>query len=200
MKYYQASLVKLASTLTDDKKIKVETLEKQFLMQHRYFSKTWLMLTKNQKNQVLKTIVNGKGVIPDEKMDSINALLKQPEDGVFFSKGEFFTMLKRQAVDGDDYENSKKLYILPKMRNLSDLNDLYNARNVILLLEIIENGFQEMQNECRYNPRKINSSSKLSGCIQSEQSKIILALPTNNKQMETFEKTLSGGFSFVNTW
>ena len=200
MKYYQASLVKLASTLTDDKKIKVETLEKQFLMQHRYFSKTWLMLTKNQKNQVLKTIVNGKDVIPDEKIDSINALLKQPEDEIFFSKGEFFTMLKRQAVDGDDYENSKKLYILPKMRNLSDLNDLYNARNVILLLEIIENSFQEMQNECRYNPRKINSSSKLSGCIQSEQSKIILALPTNNKQMETFEKTLSGGFSFVNTW
>ena len=200
MRYYQASLVKLASTLTDDEKSKVETLEKQFLMQHRYFSKTWLMLTKNQKNQVLKTIVNGKDVIPDEKIDSINALLKQPEDGIFFSKGEFFTMLQRQAVDGDDYENSKKLYILPKMRNLSDLNDLYNARNVILLLEIIENRFQEMQNECRYNPRKINSSSKLSGCIQSEQSKIILALPTNNKQMETFEKTLSGGFSFVNTW
>ena len=85
------------------------------------------------------------------------------------------------------------------MRNLSDLNDLYNARNVILLLEIIENRFQEMQNECRYNPRKINSARKLSGCIQSKQSKIVLALPTNNKQMETFEKTLSGGFSFVNT-
>ena len=95
MKYYQASLVKLASTLTDDEKIKVKILEKQFLMQHRYFSKTWLMLTKNQKNQVLKTIVNGKDVIPDEKIDSINALLKQPEDGIFFSKGEFFTMLKR---------------------------------------------------------------------------------------------------------
>ena len=86
------------------------------------------------------------------------------------------------------------------MRNLSNLNDLYNARNVISLLEITENRFQEMQNECRYNPRKINSSSKLSGCIQSEQSKIIFALPTNNKEMETFEKTLSGGFSFVNTW
>ena len=34
------------------------------------------------------------------------------------------------------------------MQNLSDLNDLYNAQDVILLLEIIKNRFQEMQNEC----------------------------------------------------
>ena len=84
------------------------------------------------------------------------------------------------------------------MGNCSDLNDL-DKQDVILLLEIIENRFQEMQNECWYNPRKINSASKLSGCIQREQSKIILALPTNNKQIETFEKTLPGSFSCVNT-
>ena len=29
--------------------------------------------------------------------------------------------------------------------------------------------------------------------------KIIVALPTDNKQIETFDKTLSGGFSCVNT-
>ena len=56
----------------------------------------------------------------------------------------------------------------------------------------IENRFQEMQNECGCNPRKINSASKLSGCMQREQSKVIVALPTDNKQMKTFEKTLSG--------
>ena len=122
---------------------------------------------------------------------------KEPEDGIFFSKEEFVSTLKGQAVndDDDDYENSKKLFILLKMWNFPDLNDLYNAQDVILLLEKIENRFQEMQNECGYNPRKINSASKLSGCIQREQSKLILALPSDNNQMETFEKTLSGGFS-----
>ena len=85
------------------------------------------------------------------------------------------------------------------MRNLSDLNDLYNAQDVILLLEIIENRFQEMKNKCGYNPRKVNSTSKLTDFIQREQSKVTLALPTDNKQMETFAKTLSGGFSCVNT-
>ena len=39
------------------------------------------------------------------------------------------------------------------MRNLSALNDLYNVQDVILLLDMIEDRFQEMQNECRYKPR-----------------------------------------------
>ena len=84
------------------------------------------------------------------------------------------------------------------MTNLSDLNNLYNVQDVILLMVIIDNRFQEMQNKTGYNPRKINSASKLSSCIQREQSKCIVALPTNNCHVEIFEKTLSGGFSCVN--
>ena len=84
------------------------------------------------------------------------------------------------------------------MTNLSDLNNLYNVQDVILLMVIIDNRFQEMQNKTGYNPRKINSASKLSSCIQREQSKCILVLPTNNCHVEIFEKTLSGGFSCVN--
>ena len=83
-------------------------MTKQYVMQHRYFSKTWLMLTEKQKNQVLKIIVSGKGVNPYEKIDTIDALRKEPEDGIFFSKEEFFSTLKGQAVNNDDYENSKK--------------------------------------------------------------------------------------------
>ena len=50
-----------------------------------------------------------------------------------------------------------------------------------------------------YSPRKCNSVSKLSRCIQTEWSKVILALPRNNLIMEIFEKTLTGGFSCINT-
>ena len=85
------------------------------------------------------------------------------------------------------------------MRNLSDLNDLYNVQDVIILLEMMENRFQSMQEKSGYNPRIINSASKLSGYIQREQTKSILALPVNNTQVEVFEKTLCGGFSCVNT-
>ena len=61
--------------------------------------------------------------------------------GYFFSKEDFLSTLKRQADNDDDYVNSRKLFILLKMRNLSDLNNLYNAQDVILLLEIIGNRF-----------------------------------------------------------
>ena len=47
------------------------------------------------------------------------------------------------------------------MRHLSALNNLYNVQDVILLMVIIENRFQEMQNQTRKtNPRKIISASK----------------------------------------
>ena len=50
-----------------------------------------------------------------------------------------------------------------------------------------------------YNPRKINLGSKFSKCIQKKQSKVILALPTNNSILEIFERTITGGFSCANT-
>ena len=96
----------------------------------------------------------------------------KPENGIFFSKDEFYSTLKGKAAGNQD---------------------------VILLLEIIENRFQTMQNKTMFNPRKCNSASKLSACIQREPSKVILALATNNSIMEIFEKTLTGGFSCVNT-
>ena len=40
------------------------------------------------------------------------------------------------------------------MRNLGNLNDLYNTQEVILLTEIIESRFEAMKNNYGYNPRK----------------------------------------------
>ena len=192
MKYFLTSLGKLAST-TDS----IEKKRKEKLTNH-YFSGVWNDLTLEQQNSVLEIVVGGKDVTPYEKIIDVNSLHIRPEDGIFFSKDEFFSTLKDKAVDEEAYENSKKLFILLKLRDLLDLNDLYNAQDVILHLEIIENRFQSMQDKTGYNPRIINSASKLSGCIQREKSKIILALPTNNIQMETFEKTVAGGLSCVN--
>ena len=56
-----------------------------------------------------------------------------------------------------------------------------------------------MKNTCGLNPRKYNSASSMSGCIEREMSKIILALPTKYEHVEIFEETVIGGFSCVNT-
>ena len=56
-------------------------------MQHQFFSKTWLTISQSRKTELIKIIISGKGVIPYEKIDSINALQKRPENG-FFSRNK----------------------------------------------------------------------------------------------------------------
>ena len=72
----------------------------------------------------------------------------------FWVKNGFFRDLKQSAVNDVDYENSKYLYQSLKMRNLGDMNDLYNAQDVILLCEIIESRFQMMNDKYKFNLRK----------------------------------------------
>ena len=117
----------------------------------------------------------------------------------FGKKSEFFSELKLSAVDDQSYENSKYLFQLLKMRNLGDLNDLHNTQDVFLLTEIIESRFQAMQNTYGFNPRKCNSASSMSGCIEREMSKVISMLPTKYEHVEIFEQTVIGGFSSANT-
>ena len=198
IKYYQTSLGKLSETMSSEEKGRVAKLIAQFMATHSYFSTVWKDLHFVQKQKIIDIVVSGKGIIPYEKIETIESLSRKPEDGVFFSRDEFYSSLKDESIDEISYQNAKTLFLSLKMRDLSDLNDLYNAQDVILLLEIIENRFQQIQDMTDYNPRIINSASKLSGCIQREKSKCIIALPTDNIQMEIFEKTVCGGYSSVN--
>ena len=116
-----------------------------------------------------------------------------------FGKTQFFSELKLSAGNDEDYENSKYLYKTLKMRNLGDLNDLRNTEDVILLTEIIESRFQAMEDTYGFNPQRCNSASSISGCIEREMSKIILALPTKHEHVKIFEETVIGSFSCVNT-
>ena len=70
---------------------------------------------------------------------------------------------------------------------------------MILLCEIIENGFQMTHNKYGFNPRKCNSASSMNGCVEREMSKVILVLPTKLDHVEIFEQIVTGGFSSVNT-
>ena len=53
------------------------------------------------------------------------------------------------------------------MRNLGGINDLDNAQDLILLCKIAENKFQYMHKLYGFNPRRCNSASTLSRCIES---------------------------------
>ena len=118
---------------------------------------------------------------------------------LFFEKSEFYNDLKQKSVADEDYESSLYLCKTSKMRNLGDMNDLFNTQDVILLCEITENRFQFMHDRYGFNPRKCNSASSLSGSIKRDLSKVIITLLTTNEIDDFFEQTLTGGFSCVNT-
>ena len=185
LKFYKKSLSQLSSTMTNEEKTAVKNLGKNFLNCHYYFSTVWPYLLINKKNKILEIIAEVKGVIPYEIIVDMESFFMKP-DNEFWEKREFFSELKLSAVNDESYENLKYLYQSLKMRNLGDLNDLCNTQDVILLTEIIENRFQAIQNTCGFTPRKCNSASSMSGCIEREMSKVILTLPTKHEHVEIF--------------
>ena len=198
LKYYQTSLAGLTKTATPEEKNAVNKLTEEFLTLHEHFLQVWKFLGLCQKEKVLDIVSGGKGKIPYEMivdMDSLDIKLV----GEFYDKAQLFSELKMKRVDDDDYAHSQYLFKTSKMRNLSDLNDLYNFQDVALLCKLVEKRFQAMQDESGYNPRKCNSASTLSGCIEYKLSKVIIALPTSNEFINLFEQALTGGFSCVNT-
>ena len=86
-------------------------------------------------------MADGKGIKPYEKIVDLNSFSLTPEEGIFFEKCEFYSDLKQKSVNDEDYESSMYLYKTLKMRNLGDMDDLYNMQDVILLYEIIETDF-----------------------------------------------------------
>ena len=197
LKYYQTSLANISSTANKIEKENIAASIEFFIKQHYYFSNIWSMLEQKDKERILDIISKGKGAIPYEKIIDINSLEIIPEKD-FFEYTEFFSRLNGQNIPVEIYEDMKYLYTIFKMRNLGHMNDLYNMQDVILLCEIIENRFEKMHEKFGFNPRKCNSASTLSGCVQRKQSKVIISLPTNYEHAEIFEKTLIGGFTCIN--
>ena len=178
LKFYQKSLGELSSTLTAQEKKAIKKLAEKFLNEH-YFSTVGPYLSLKKKEKILELISEGKGIIPYEIIVDMESFFVKPEND-FCEKTDFFSELKQRVVNDENYENSKYLYQTFKMRNFGVLNDLHNTQGVILLTEIIESRFQAIQNTYGFNPRKCNSASSMSGCIEREMSNIILALPRKN--------------------
>ena len=198
LKYYQHSFAELTSSMD---KIEIEMSKKsmiKFLTNHYYFSTIWSFISGFDQEKILKVTCEGKGVIPYELVKDMNSFLLEPEND-FWLRTEFYSELKQKHVTEEEYNESKYLYKTLKMRHLGYLNDLYNAQDVILLTELIENRFQFMLDKYGFNPRKCNSASMLSGCIEREMSKVIISFPTTIDHHEIFEKTITGGFSCINT-
>ena len=121
-----------------------------------------------EKNWIVKYLSIGKGVIPYKKIKSWSDLDSVPE-GEFIAKTEYFSSLKNSSISDLEYENAKKFWETLSLERLSELNDIYNFQDTIILYEIFENRVTEMSIRFPYNPRKCPSASTLSGCTHQGQ-------------------------------
>ena len=99
----------------------------------------------------------------------------------------------------EEYKNIKKIYQTMKLKNLGELNKIYNFQDIIILCEIFEKWSEHLQKLFKYNLRKCHSASLFSDCVHRDKSKCLIALPTEAEHVRVSEKILIGGFSCVNT-
>ena len=95
---------------------------------------------------------------------------------------------------------NNKAYIHHSQINgeITKINKIYDFQDTIILCQIFEQRSEQLQRLFRYSPRKCNSASSFSGCVQRDQSKCLIAHPNEVEHVRVFEKTLIGGFNSVN--
>ena len=114
-----------------------------------------------------------------------------PNDGIFSLPHHFYSDLKDDVMTPEEYENIKKFYQTMKLKNLGELNKIYNFQDTIILCEIFEQHSEHLQKLFKYNPCKCSSASSFSGCIYRDKSKCLIALPTDTENVRAFEKKIN---------
>ena len=199
LKHYQQSLAQPASTIKSEEKSAVKKVTRQLICQYDYFSQVGQKLSKTNQEKILDMVAAGKGVTLYEKITTCNSLDSELENKFLFEINEFYSELKQSNGSEIEHENSKFLYQTLKMRDLYDMNDLYNFQDMCSLCEIIENKFETMHKRYGFNLRRCNSASTWSGFLERDLSKVITALRISNDVVKMFEKSLTSGFSCINT-
>ena len=179
VKYFQQSLASLAKSMTDDEQENVKRTCRNFI------ANKLMLLTEENKKWVLDYICSGKGTIPYQIVKTLDSLEIKPENSDFFAHKDFYYTLSEKNISAD-YENVKKFFKLLRLKILGDLNKIYNFQDVAILCEIFETRASLLQTLFKYNPRKCNSASGFSGCVQRLQSKCVITLPADAEIIRVF--------------
>ena len=77
--------------MTEKEKNNAELLVEQFLMQHQFFSKTWLTLSQSQKTELIKIIVSWKKL---KKLIQSTLCKNDPKTEIFFQRKNSLACLR----------------------------------------------------------------------------------------------------------
>ena len=139
-------------------------------------------------------------MIPYQKVTDFDSLNIRPDNNEeFFKQEDFYSTLKEKNISEGEHENVKKFFRILRLKTLRDMSKIYNFQDMAILCEIFEKRASLLQQLFKYNPRKCNSASAFSGCVQILKSKCCIVLPVDAEMIRVFKKTLIGAYSFVNT-
>ena len=143
IKCYQQSLSSIAKNTNEAEKIDIRHSCRKFIEKNETYSSVFNSILEGNKNWVLDYLFGGKGVIPYEMIktfDDLDCILESE----IFTKMEFYSSLRNEIISDENYENVKNLWQIMCLKNLSDLNDIYNFQDTIILCKIFENRAKEM--------------------------------------------------------
>ena len=137
--------------MNDEEKTKIRKESKRFIEKRDYIGEIFKDLPAEDQEWILKYMSSGKKVIPYEMINSFDSLNKVPE-GEIFSIENFHSTLKNSMITDQEHLLVKKFYLLLKMRNLGDLNNLYTFQDTIILCEIFESRSKFLSKKLKFNP------------------------------------------------
>ena len=174
--------------MTDNEKLAIRRECEKFIKKDPKFALKFNLCSDEEKDWVLNYLSTGKVTIPYEMITGFDSLNIELEEGNFFLPHHFYSSLKDDVMTDEEYENVKKFYQTMKLKNLGELNKIYNFQDTIILCEIFEQRSEHLKTLFKYNPRKYNSTSSFSGCVHRDVSKCMVAFPTDAEHVRVFKK------------
>ena len=164
----------LTSSLSANEKKSIRTECEKFIRKNENLSKKFNLCHKEGKERVLDYLPTGKGKIPYQMVTRFDSLGIAPEEGYIFLPHHFYSSLKDDVITREEYVNVKQIYQAMKLKDLGELNKIYNFQDTIILCEIFDQRSEYLQRHFKYNLHKCNSASSFSGCVHRDKSKCMI--------------------------
>lgn len=128
-----------------------------------------------------------------------NSLDISPEEGFFFLPHQFYCSLKETIISKEDYDSVKKFYQTMKLKNLGELNILYNFHDTIILCEYLKTVLLSYKNFLNTTQESVIPQVLLVFVSLETKASVWLLFQQKLNMLGFLKKILIVGFSCVNT-
>ena len=191
IKFFNSSLESLGDSADDNEKKDILKDIEKIILNHPKFNAIYQLKSDKNKEKMLRLLCR-KGAIPYDifkdgyELENINC---------FLSRQCFSSMLKPNVeISESTYQNVKDIWNSFNCKNLDELNYLYNMTDVILLTVLCQNRFEILKNLMVFEPKNFSSLSTFSKASQYLFNKSMTSLPNDSDVVDSFEKSIIGGF------